>query len=166
MTNLTCRLLGAEEQVGFRVHTLKPGACLITIVRTTHMTFQAFYLMTFYPINPKTQLSLSLRAAHATKVCCVSRCGSRAASAVPANHESRSPTGFSTTRSDISYTWSEDISLKSWLMLSLLTVQTESTVYQEVMMNILIKGSFSVGHCNKLPIYPFYPLPQTTGLNA
>lgn len=49
-------------------------------------------------------------------------------------------------------------------MLILQTV--ESTAHQKAMMNILIKESFSVGHCNKLLIYPLYPLPQTTGLNT
>lgn len=42
----------------------------------------------------------------------------------------------------------------------------KSTVYQKVMMNIFIKGSFSGGYCNKLQIYPLYPLPRTTGLNT
>lgn len=40
----------------------------------------------------------------------------------------------------------------------------KSTVYQKVMMNIFIKGSFSGGYCNKLQIYPLYPPSGPQGL--
>ena len=47
------------------------------------------------------------------------------------------------------------------------TLQTiESTVYQKATTNIFIKGSFPVGYCSKLHIYPLHPLPLTTGLNT
>lgn len=49
----------------------------------------------------------------------------------------------------------------------LLTVQTvESTIYQKVTMNSLIKGLFSIGYSTQLLIYPYYPLPRTIGLNT